>query len=80
MTREQLAEVNKDLGEMGLENVQYIVLIKNNPTNGDVIKAIFPKGTTAKFATFMRFIDGEYYFNCSEDWWNAPYTGRGDSE
>ena len=51
--------------------------IPDNATNGDVIKAMFPNGTTAKFATFMRFIDGEHYFNCSEDWWNAPYQKGG---
>ena len=51
--------------------------IPDNATNGDVIKAMFPNGTTAKFVTFMRFIDGEHYFNCSEDWWNAPYQKGG---
>lgn len=51
--------------------------IPDNATNGDVIKAMFPNGTTAKFATFMRFIDGEHYFNCSDDWWNAPYQKGG---
>ena len=54
--------------------------IPDNATNGDVIKALFSNGTTAKFATFMRFIDGEYYFNCSEDWWNAPYQKGGANE
>ena len=51
--------------------------IPDNATNGQVIKAMFPNGTTAKFATFMRFIDGEHYFNCSEEWWNAPYQKGG---
>ena len=51
--------------------------IPDNATNGDVIKALYPKGTTAKFATFMRFIDGEHYFNCSEEWWNALYQKGG---
>lgn len=51
--------------------------IPDNATNGDVIKTIYPKGITAKFATFMRFIDGEHYFNCSEEWWNASYQ-KGD--
>ena len=73
MTNEQLMEVNKSIEEWGLENVENVILIKNGATNGDVVKAMFPNGTTAKFATFMRFIDGEHYFNCSEDWWNALY-------
>ena len=51
--------------------------IPDNITNGDVIKAMFPNGTTAKFCTFLRFIDGEHYFDCSEDWWNAPYQKGG---
>ena len=76
MTSEQLMEVNKGIEEWGLENVENVILIKNGATNGDVVKAMFPNGTTAKFVTFMRFIDGEHYFNCSEDWWNAPYKGK----
>ena len=51
--------------------------IPENATNGDVIKAIFPNGTTEKFVTFMRFIDGEYCFNFSADWWNAPFQKGG---
>ena len=41
MTKEQLREVNKSLGEIGLENVQNIVLIKNGATNGDIIKGLY---------------------------------------
>ena len=51
--------------------------IPDNATNGDVVKALFPNGITAKFATFMRFIDGDHYFNCSEEWWNSPYQKGG---
>ena len=56
---------------------QCVLAITETTTNGDVIKALFSNGTTAKFATFMRFIDGEHYFNCSEDWWNSPYQKGG---
>lgn len=52
--------------------------LPDNATNGDVIKAVFPNGVTAKFATFMRFVVGEdEYINCAYDWWNAPYQKGG---
>ena len=57
--------------------IKNVTPLPDNATNGDVIKAMFPNGTTAKFVTFMRFIDGEHYFNCSEEWWNAPYQKGG---
>jgi len=64
-------------GNICYKAVQNGTPIPDNATNGDVIKALYPKGTTAKFATFMRFIDGEHYFNCSEEWWNASYQKGG---
>ena len=57
--------------------IVYGTPIPDNATNGDVVKALFPNGITAKFATFMRFIDGDHYFNCSEEWWNEPYQKGG---
>ena len=54
--------------------------IPDNATNGDVMQMMFPKGVTAKFATFMRFVVGEdAYINCAYDWWNALYKA-GDTE
>ena len=51
--------------------------IPENPTNGDVIEAIFPKGKVAFFATFTRYIlpneMNEIYLNIDNGWWENPY-------
>lgn len=58
--------------------------IPDNATNGDVIKAMFPKGKVRREVscthdkTVFSFPDGTYFgaecrFNT--DWWNAPYKG-----
>ena len=56
-----------------------IKIDKENPTNGDVIKAVFPN--------FPEYITESISINFSEpvgsgndimlyrDWWNAPYEG-----
>ena len=78
MTREQLREVNKDLGEIGLENVQNIILVKNGATNGEVIKTMF-NTMEEHFYDEDRMID-VYGLDRSDDpstfyadWWNALY-------
>lgn len=61
--------------------------IPDNATNGDMIKAMFPKGKVRREVscthdkTVFSFPDGTYFgaecrFNT--DWWNAPY--RAESE
>ena len=52
--------------------------IPDNATNGDVIKALFPRIKTKKFTTFLRVIEGEEYIPMTYDWWNAPYK-RGET-
>lgn len=60
------------------------VVLPDNATNGDVIKAMFPKGKIRREVscthdkTVFSFPDGTYFgaecrFNT--DWWNAPYEG-----
>lgn len=53
--------------------------IPDNGTNGDVIKALFPRIKIKKFPTFLRVIEGEEYIPMTYDWWNSPYK-RGDTE
>ena len=53
--------------------------IPENATNGDVIKALFPRIKTKKFSTFLRVIEGEEYIPMTYDWWNSPYK-RGETE
>lgn len=53
--------------------------IPENATNGDVIKALFPRIKLKKFPTFLRVIDGEEYIPMTYDWWNAPYK-RGETK
>lgn len=53
--------------------------IPEGATNGDVIKALFPRIKIKKFPTFLRVIEGEEYIPMTYDWWNSPYK-RGDTE
>ena len=53
--------------------------IPDNVTNGDVIKALFPRIKIKKFPTFLRVIEGEEYIPMTYDWWNSPYK-RGETE
>lgn len=58
--------------------VQDGTVLPQNPTNGDIIKAIFPN------VKFYQYEDvdilygylGKYKVEFSIDWWNAPYEGR----
>lgn len=81
MTKEQLREVNKHLTEIGLENVQNIMLIKNDVTNGEIIKTMF-NTTEEHFYDEDRMVD-VYGLDRSDDpstfyadWWNALYERR----
>lgn len=80
MTKEQLKEVNKALNSIGIENVQNVIIISKDETNGNVIRAMFP---AIEFIETV-YVCGKPYirvlFNgMSEikifdlDWWNAPY-------
>lgn len=49
-------------------------VIPQNPTNGDVIKAIFPKYYQAIFPKYSQTMLG--YLNYTR-WWNTPYKEEG---
>lgn len=66
---------NKSLGQC-LDEVPTVnaIEIPDGATNGDVIKALFPKAMVyeAGIAMDVEFPgDEEHWFN--KDWWNAPY-------
>lgn len=80
MTKEQLREVERDLVKIGLENVQNIVLIKNDATNGDVIKGLYSDTEVNDFGDFGKDaivdiygVDKGEYLTVRKDWWNALY-------
>lgn len=61
-----------------IDDAQTILTIPDNPTNGDMIKAIFPdteiegnggEGAIQSIAVNIGY--GTSYF--ALDWWNAPY-------
>lgn len=73
MTREHLREVNKGLGEIGLENIQNIMLIKNGATNGDIIKTLFPNIDIEIHNITVYVIFDSNVISFDLDWWNTLY-------
>lgn len=75
MTREQLRKINKNLEEIGLENIQNVVLIKNGTTNGDMIKVIFPNADIEihNITVYVIFDIRSNVISFDLDWWNALY-------
>ena len=80
---------NGTLDFICVEGREHFVRLKyktlpDNATNGDVIKAMFPKGKVRREVscthdkTVFSFPDGTYFgAECrfSTDWWNEPYQG-----
>ena len=74
----------KWLSEVDLSNASTVLTIPDNPTNGDVIKAIFPD---AKITEYLDLVQVEIIvkglnlveIECDINWWNAPYK-RGTDE
>ena len=75
----------KSLGQC-LDEVPTVnaIVIPENPTNGDMIKALFPEAIKSNYIeSFMDFEDyieiyiGKYLMRVSYDWWIAPYK-KGD--
>ena len=88
----RLIDANKVDGFIGLEydgreiksveefeKILTVLAIPENPTNGDMIKALFPDISITEIgggATIV--VANDYKFNST--WWNAPYTGLNKSE
>lgn len=52
--------------------------IPDNPTNGDMIKALFPQLTHETNTEYFGKISNPNnydFIKTNIDWWNAPYTG-----
>lgn len=53
------------------------IIIPEDATNGDVIKAMFPKAWGSDyidiFNKFTLYIDDDHELEVDIDWWNAPY-------
>ena len=57
-----------------------ITIEKENPTNGDVIKAMFPNVLRSNYIENDMLIlylqdENESEMVVPENWWNAPYEG-----
>ena len=51
--------------------------ISDNATNGDVIKAMFPKREVIEHDTYIEVAWGEGMDEFDKNWWNAPYQKGG---
>lgn len=60
---------------------QIVLTIPKNPTNGDMIKAMFPNFRQTYYFELTETCEIDYFRNgkeiceirCSNEWWNAPY-------
>jgi hypothetical protein len=78
MTKDDLMTLNKRLRDY--ENVEDVIVINKNATNGDVIKALFPHieiFEPNKYEIAIKHDLGWLAFK--KEWWNKPYK-RGDNE
>lgn len=83
ITYEDVNEMLNDIREIGIENVEKILVIKNNPcpTNGDMIKTMFPNAQIdyhEKSDLVDRYVTvfPKHCDTCQDyslEWWNAPY-------
>ena len=55
-----------------------IELDKNEITNGDVIKAVFPSAEVTEIIEGTVNISLDTWTPFSEDWWNSPYKEKQD--
>lgn len=56
------------------------IKVPDNPTNGDMIKAMFPKieiyTDVINEIVDVEICEDSSELRCSIDWWNTPYTGK----
>lgn len=83
MTIEQLREVNRGLEDMGLENIESIMLIKEGATKGDLIKAAFPNAEVDA-DPYSPSVDircgGVLIMRVDRNVWNAPYKAGSEED
>lgn len=62
-----------------LEEAKTVLTIPENPTNGDMIKALFPDGKicrTNDFEIGLSFKGDNWIIWFKESWWNTPWRER----
>ena len=81
MTREEIESMNGIIENAPTINA---IPIPKDATNGDMIKAMFPKADIEYWAEYSAYSvifpfdnDVKYF---SYDWWNAPYKAESDKE
>lgn len=79
MTKDDLMTLNKRLRDY--ENVEDVIVINKNATNGDIIKALFPHieiFEPNKYEIAIKHDLGWLAFK--KEWWNEPYNRRTNNE
>lgn len=73
--------IYKGDGSYGLSEEFWILGLKTNPTNGDMIKALFEveEREITNYGT-VRLKIGKTYVEHYLDWWNAPYKKGENNE
>jgi len=56
-----------------IDNAETIIQLPDNPTNGDIIAALFPDVIKDRLDVEVE-MDGTICF--STEWWDAPYKGN----
>ena len=68
------------------KNRNDVIIIPDNATNGDMIKAIFPGTTGTGFDAQLNFemhLNNEHNYHVgkfNQDWWNEPYVYKENKE
>ena len=60
-----------------IREAETVLTIPENPTNGDMIKALFPNGVISYGRTrvyYSHYPNGTFDFR--KDWWDAPYKSE----
>lgn len=68
------AELIKALAELLTEKME----MSEEPTNGEVIQALFPEVKVEIDGFLVRCVFIEHEFTTTFEWWNAPYQKGGE--
>jgi len=74
------AEVWEGEAIADIKSFKPILTIPENPTNGDMINALFPNAKNIRVDggyPLNYIIEGEWHRNLKE-WWNAPYKAESE--
>lgn len=74
-------EKSRNFAENIIRFSKTVLEIPDKPTNGDMIKAMFPQAKIYQSGgyTNCNFKGGTFLEDKTSDWWNAPYK-RGDTD